>query len=136
MALLFYEVFMIELEQKELTQEQLVEVKSRLQSDFEMLTNRLQGFRVGLADQQVRSSSPDDEGSNSEEFANTIAQQNAARIQLQKTKNALARVDRDDFSYCDECDDIITARILNNPIATHCVTCATIIERQERNYAR
>ena len=28
MALLFYEVFMIELEQKELTQEQLVEVKS------------------------------------------------------------------------------------------------------------
>lgn len=48
------------------------------------------------------------------------------REKLMQIDAALARIDEDDYGYCQECgEDIARARLEIDPVATLCITCAS-----------
>ena len=46
-------------------------------------------------------------------------------MEISRIKNALKRLDEDDFGFCVECgEDISEKRLQIDPAATHCIRCA------------
>ena len=59
--------------------------------------------------------------------AQAISQERERRreLELQRIEAALQRIDRDDFGYCQECDEpIAEARLRFDPAVTLCIQCA------------
>ena len=53
------------------------------------------------------------------------------KLKLIQIESALARIDNDDYGYCNECDELINPkRLEHNPAATLCIQCASAKEKQ------
>jgi len=59
--------------------------------------------------------------------------QGREREKLEKIEDALLRIDKDDYGYCDECGESISQkRLMVLPFATHCVACQQDQEQKQR----
>ncbi len=58
--------------------------------------------------------------------AMAVAQQNRRNIQTRRLVAALARIDDDEFGYCEDCgEDIALKRLELDPSVTKCISCAS-----------
>ena len=61
--------------------------------------------------------------------AMSVAAQQRRQGELKRIARALARMDEDDYGYCENCgEEIAIARLEVDPAATHCIKCATEAE--------
>ncbi len=61
--------------------------------------------------------------------AMSVAAQRRRLGELKRIAAALARLDEDDYGYCEGCgEEIAAARLDVDPAATHCIKCATEAE--------
>ncbi|MFT6162546.1 MAG: DnaK suppressor protein [Myxococcota bacterium] len=63
----------------------------------------------------------------------TLRLQDRERRLVHKLRQALQRIDDDEYGVCIACgDDISGKRLMARPVATHCIDCKTEAEQQER----
>lgn len=63
----------------------------------------------------------------------TLRLQDRERRLVHKLRQALQRIDDDEYGVCIACgDDISAKRLMARPVATHCIDCKTEAEQQER----
>lgn len=61
--------------------------------------------------------------------AMSVEAQRRRRDELKRIAAALARMDEDDYGFCESCgEEIAPARLEIDPAATHCIQCATEAE--------
>lgn len=55
-------------------------------------------------------------------------------LELKRIEQAVQRLEDGDFGYCIECDaEIPLKRLEIDPAATHCVKCASLLEKLKKN---
>lgn len=63
----------------------------------------------------------------------TLRLQDRERRLVHKLRQALQRIEDDEYGVCIACgDDISEKRLMARPVATHCIDCKTEAEQQER----
>ena len=78
---------------------------------------------------------PADRATQEEEYALELRTRDRERKLLRKIDNALERIARKDFGWCERCGEEIGLRRLEAcPTAELCIDCKEIAERQERNF--
>ena len=76
---------------------------------------------------------PNDRASQEEEFNLELRARERERNLLSKIQEALERIDRDDYGYCEACGvEIGIRRLEARPTATLCIDCKTIDEIKEK----
>jgi len=86
---------------------------------------------------QEHESAPDpaDRATQEEEYALELRTRDRERKLLRKIDNALERIARKDFGWCEKCGEEIGLRRLEaRPTAELCIDCKEIAERQERSF--
>ena len=78
---------------------------------------------------------PADRATQEEEYALELRTRDRERKLLRKIDNALERIARKEFGWCERCGEEIGLRRLEaRPTAELCIDCKEIAERQERNF--
>lgn len=63
----------------------------------------------------------------------TLRMRDRERKLIYKIREAIARIDEDEYGECVVCgEDITEGRMLARPVTTHCIDCKTEAEQQER----
>lgn len=97
------------------------------------------GIRIAesLKDGMTDVADENDRASNEEQMAlNLRWHERESRLQ-QKLREAIARIDTDEFGYCEGCFEAVgLERLMARPMATLCIDCKQIEELKERQGVR
>ena len=86
-----------------------------------------------LQDEASNFPDPVDRATQEEELGIELRTRDRERRLIRKISDALARIDRDDYGYCDTCGvEIGLRRLEARPTATQCVDCKALEELRER----
>lgn len=86
-----------------------------------------------MKDEAANFPDPSDRASQEEEFNIELRTRDRERKLIKKIEDALERVLRDDFGYCEACGvEIGLKRLEARPTATLCIDCKTLSEIKER----
>lgn len=89
-----------------------------------------------MQDEAANFPDPTDRASQESEFSLELRTRDRERKLLNKINDSIARVDRDDYGFCDTCGAEIGIRRLEaRPTATLCVDCKSLDEIRERQIA-
>ncbi|WP_374511384.1 RNA polymerase-binding protein DksA [Niveibacterium sp.] len=104
--------------------------KQDLQSDIERTVHTMQDEATSFAD-------PNDRASQESDMALELRNRDRERKLVKKIDQTLARIDAEDYGYCDSCGvEIGLKRLEARPTATQCIDCKTLDEIRERQVAR
>lgn len=86
-----------------------------------------------LQDEASNFPDPVDRATQEEELGIELRTRDRERRLIRKITDTLARIDRDDYGYCDTCGvEIGLRRLEARPTATQCVDCKALEELRER----
>lgn len=89
-----------------------------------------------MQDEAANFPDPNDRASQESEFSLELRARDRERKLLNKINESIARVDRDEYGFCDTCGSEIGIRRLEaRPTASLCVDCKSLDEIRERQIA-
>jgi DnaK suppressor protein len=80
---------------------------------------------------------PNDRASQESDIALELRNRDRERKLIKKIDETIARIDKDDYGYCENCGiEIGLKRLEARPTATLCIDCKTLDELREKQVAR
>ena len=108
----------------------LESLKSELSADIDRTVHTMQDEATVFAD-------PNDRASQESDMALELRNRDRERKLIKKIDETIARIDADDYGYCDKCGvEIGLKRLEARPTATLCIDCKTLDELREKQVAR
>ena len=100
--------------------------KQELMEEVDRTVNHMQDEAANFPD-------PADRASQEEEFSLELRTRDRERKLIKKINDTLARIEEDDYGFCDSCGvEIGIRRLEARPTATLCIDCKTLAEIKER----
>ncbi len=104
----------------------LLHWKQELMEEVDRTVNHMQDEAANFPD-------PADRASQEEEFSLELRTRDRERKLIKKINETLARIEEDDYGYCDSCGvDVGIRRLEARPTATLCIDCKTLAEIKEK----
>ncbi len=104
--------------------------KQDLLDDIERTVHTMQDEATSFAD-------PNDRASQESDIALELRNRDRERKLVKKIDETLAKINSDDYGYCESCGiEIGLKRLEARPTATLCIDCKTLEELRERQVAR
>ncbi len=89
-----------------------------------------------MQDDTVNHPDPNDRASQETDMALELRNRERERKLIKKIEEAIARIDADDYGYCENCGvEIGVQRLEARPTATLCIDCKTLDEIREKQMA-
>ncbi|MCP5419659.1 MAG: RNA polymerase-binding protein DksA [Gammaproteobacteria bacterium] len=108
----------------------LLDWKNSLLEEVHRTVNHMQDDSASYPD-------PNDRASQEEEFSLELRTRDRERKLLKKINETLARIDAEDYGYCESCGvEIGIRRLEARPTATLCIDCKTFQEIREKQVGR
>jgi RNA polymerase-binding transcription factor len=108
----------------------LTALKQELSQDIDRTVHEMQEDATVFAD-------PNDRASQESDIALELRNRDRERKLIKKIDETMARIDKDDYGYCENCGIEIGLRRLEvRPTATLCIDCKTLDELKEKQVAR
>ena len=108
----------------------LESVKKDLSEDIDRTVHTMQDEATVFAD-------PNDRASQETDIAIELRNRDRERKLIKKIEETLARIDNDDYGFCDKCGvEIGIKRLEARPTATLCIDCKTLDELKEKQMAK
>jgi len=108
----------------------LAAMRDDLSADIERTVHAMQDEATVFAD-------PNDRASQESDIALELRNRDRERKLIKKINQTIARIDAEDYGYCDSCGaEIGLQRLEARPTATLCIDCKTLEEMRERQVAK
>jgi DnaK suppressor protein len=108
----------------------LAALKQELSRDIDRTVHEMQEDATVFAD-------PNDRASQESDIALELRNRDRERKLIKKIDETMARIDKDDYGYCENCGiEIGLKRLEARPTATLCIDCKTLDELKEKQVAR
>jgi DnaK suppressor protein len=108
----------------------LAALRDELSADIERTVHTMQDEATVFAD-------PNDRASQESDMALELRNRDRERKLIKKINEMIARIDAEDYGYCDSCGaEIGLQRLQARPTATLCIDCKTLEEMRERQVGR
>lgn len=108
----------------------LEETRKELSQDIDRTVHTMQDEATVFAD-------PNDRASQESDMALELRNRDRERKLIKKIDETIARIDADDYGFCDKCGvEIGLKRLEARPTATLCIDCKELDEMRERQVAR
>ena len=105
-------------------------LKAELSQDIDRTVHTMQDEATVFAD-------PNDRASQESDMALELRNRDRERKLIKKIDETIARIDADEYGYCDSCGvEIGLKRLEARPTATLCIDCKTLDELRERQVAK
>ena len=105
-------------------------IKKELSEDIDRTVHTMQDEATVFAD-------PNDRASQETDMAIELRNRDRERKLIKKIDETLARIDGDDYGFCDKCGvEIGIKRLEARPTATLCIDCKTLDELKEKQMAK
>jgi DnaK suppressor protein len=110
--------------------EMLGALREQLSADIERTVHQMQDEQTVFAD-------PNDRASQESDMALELRNRDRERKLIKKIDETIARIDVEDYGYCESCGaEIGLKRLEARPTATLCIDCKTLDEMRERQVAK
>ena len=104
--------------------------KTELSQDIDSTLQSMQDEQTVFAD-------PNDRATQESDMALELRNRDRERKLIKKINETLARIDSEDYGYCESCGvEIGLERLQARPTATLCIECKTLEEIRERQVAK
>jgi len=101
-------------------------LRIELSQDIDRTVHAMQDDATVFAD-------PNDRASQESDIALELRNRDRERKLIKKIQETIARIDKDDYGYCEKCGiEIGLKRLEARPTATLCIDCKTLDEQRER----
>jgi DnaK suppressor protein len=101
-------------------------LKGELSQDIDRTVQAMQDDATVFAD-------PNDRASQESDISLELRNRDRERKLIRKIDETIARIDKDDYGYCEKCGiEIGLKRLEARPTATLCIDCKTLDEQRER----
>jgi len=108
----------------------LDQLKSELSEEIDRTVHTMQDEATVFAD-------PNDRASQESDMALELRNRDRERKLIKKIDETIARIDANEYGYCDSCGvEIGLKRLEARPTATLCIDCKTLDELRERQVAK
>ncbi len=108
----------------------LESLKEELSQDIDRTVHTMQVEATVFAD-------PNDRASQESDIALELRNRDRERKLIKKIEETIARIDKDDYGYCENCGvEIGLKRLEARPTATLCIDCKTLDELREKQVAK
>ncbi len=108
----------------------LAALREDLSADIERTVHAMQDEATVFAD-------PNDRASQESDIALELRNRDRERKLIKKITQTIARIDAEDYGYCDSCGaEIGLQRLEARPTATLCIDCKTLEEMRERQVGK
>jgi len=108
----------------------LNEIKLGLSQDIDRTVHTMQDEATAFAD-------PNDRASQESDMSLELRNRDRERKLIKNIDKILARIEAEDYGYCDKCGvEIGLSRLEARPTATLCIDCKTLDEIRERQVAK
>jgi DnaK suppressor protein len=105
-------------------------LRDDLSADIERTVHTMQDEATVFAD-------PNDRASQESDIALELRNRDRERKLIKKINETIARIDAEDYGYCDSCGaEIGLQRLEARPTATLCIDCKTLEEMRERQVGK
>ena len=105
-------------------------MKQELSQDIDRAVHTMQDEATIFAD-------PNDRASQESDMSLELRNRDRERKLIKKIDETIARIDAEDYGYCDSCGiEIGLKRLEVRPTATLCIDCKTLDEMRERQVAK
>ncbi|TMG74398.1 MAG: RNA polymerase-binding protein DksA [Betaproteobacteria bacterium] len=105
-------------------------LKVELSRDIDRTVHAMQDDATVFAD-------PNDRASQESDIALELRNRDRERKLIKKIDETIARIDKDDYGYCENCGiEIGLKRLEARPTATLCIDCKTLDELREKQVAK
>jgi DnaK suppressor protein len=105
-------------------------LKAELSLEIDRTVHTMQDEATVFAD-------PNDRASQESDMALELRNRDRERKLIKKIDETIARIDADEYGYCDSCGvEIGLKRLEARPTATLCIDCKTLDELRERQVAK
>jgi DnaK suppressor protein len=105
-------------------------LKVQLSQDIDRTVHEMQDDATVFAD-------PNDRASQESDIALELRNRDRERKLIKKIDETIARIDKDDYGYCENCGiEIGLKRLEARPTATLCIDCKTLDELREKQVAK
>ncbi len=105
-------------------------LKLELSQDIDRTVHAMQDDATVFAD-------PNDRASQESDIALELRNRDRERKLIKKIDETIARIDKDDYGYCENCGiEIGLKRLEARPTATLCIDCKTLDELKEKQVAK
>jgi len=112
--------------QREHFREILLAWKRRLMEEVDRTVHHMQDEAANFPD-------PNDRATQESEFSMELRARDRERKLIKKIDEAIARIDKDEYGYCESCGvEIGIRRLEARPTATLCIDCKTLDEIREK----
>jgi len=113
---------------------ELEQIKVRLEEMQAEIVGESEDTVQGMQEESTLYPDPNDRASLETEHINNLRIRDRERKLLNKVEEALIRVEKKTFGYCEECgNEIGKERLLIRPVTTFCVVCKESLEAKEDN---
>jgi DnaK suppressor protein len=101
-------------------------LKAELSQDIDRTVHEMQDDATVFAD-------PNDRASQESDISLELRNRDRERKLIKKIDETIARIDKDDYGYCENCGiEIGLKRLEARPTATLCIDCKTLDEQREK----
>jgi DnaK suppressor protein len=101
-------------------------LKAELSQDIDRTVHEMQDDATIFAD-------PNDRASQESDISLELRNRDRERKLIKKIDETIARIDKDDYGYCEKCGiEIGLKRLEARPTATLCIDCKTVDEQREK----
>jgi DnaK suppressor protein len=108
----------------------LEQLKSELSQEIDRTVHTMQDEATVFAD-------PNDRASQESDIALELRNRDRERKLIKKIDETIARIDADEYGYCESCGvEIGLKRLEARPTATLCIDCKTLDELREKQVAK
>lgn len=108
----------------------LEQIKAELSEEIDRTVHTMQDEATVFAD-------PNDRASQESDMALELRNRDRERKLIKKIDETIARIDAEDYGFCDKCGiEIGLKRLEARPTATLCIDCKELDEMRERQVAR
>ncbi len=105
-------------------------LKQELSQDIDRTVHTMQDEATLFAD-------PNDRATQESDMALELRNRDRERKLIRKIEETIARINKDDYGYCENCGvEIGLKRLEARPTATLCIDCKTLDELRERQVAK
>ena len=117
---------------KALTKTQMKKLKDKLLAAKEEILNKAQEMEQFCLDKNELSD-PLDEASENIQKSTELRFRSREIFYLKKINKTIAKMERDEYGLCNECDEpIVFERLWARPVADMCISCKEESEKKER----
>ena len=111
----------------------LAHFRSILLAQRDELVRDMERTVHAMQDEAVVFPDPNDRATQETDMTVELRNRDRERKLVKKIEQTMARIDRDDYGYCDTCgSEIGLQRLEARPTATLCIDCKTLAEIKER----